>query len=38
MERARESLGYVERPVVGWRDGVAVIWHAAARLQRIGRR
>ena len=24
MERARESLGYVERPVVGWRDDVAV--------------
>jgi 2-polyprenyl-6-methoxyphenol hydroxylase-like FAD-dependent oxidoreductase len=24
MERARESLGYAERPVVGWRDDVAV--------------
>jgi 2-polyprenyl-6-methoxyphenol hydroxylase-like FAD-dependent oxidoreductase len=24
MERARQALGYVERPVVGWRDDVAV--------------
>ena len=24
MERARDALGYVERPVVGWRDDVAV--------------
>jgi 2-polyprenyl-6-methoxyphenol hydroxylase-like FAD-dependent oxidoreductase len=24
MERAREALGYVERPFVGWRDDVAV--------------
>ena len=24
MERARESLGYAERPVIGWRDDVAV--------------
>jgi 2-polyprenyl-6-methoxyphenol hydroxylase-like FAD-dependent oxidoreductase len=24
MDRARESLGYVERPMVGWRDDVAV--------------
>jgi 2-polyprenyl-6-methoxyphenol hydroxylase-like FAD-dependent oxidoreductase len=24
MDRAREALGYVERPMVGWRDDVAV--------------